>query len=82
MRVILREAPHAHDAVKRARRFISVTTPKFRHTQRQVPIGLHTLIKDLNMGRAIHRFERMYFLMTAMTNFTHEHIFAKFIPMS
>ncbi len=40
MRVVLREAAHAHDAVQRARRLVAVARSELGHAQRQVAVAL------------------------------------------
>ncbi|MCY1292966.1 hypothetical protein D9M70_422090 [compost metagenome] len=57
--VVLGETTHAHDAVQRAGRLVTVTGTEFGQTQRQVTIGLQALVEDLHVARAVHRLDRV-----------------------
>ena len=83
MRVILGESAYPHDAMQRARGFITVARPEFGHPQRQIAVGFQALIIDLHVARAVHRFQRVdrLFAGVILVHFDDEHVFLIFVPM-
>ena len=58
MRVVLREAAHAHQPMQRARRLVAMHIAEFRKLYRQIAVGLQTMLEDLHMAGAVHRLQR------------------------
>ncbi len=58
VRIVLREAANAQETMQGARRLIAVHGAKFRQPQRQITIGLETVLEDLDVARTIHRLDR------------------------
>ena len=79
MRVVLRERTHAHHAMQRARRFITMHDTKFRDLQRQVAIALQPVLENLHVARAIHRLQREDAVILGLRE---EHVFAIRLPMA
>ena len=84
MRVILREAAHAHDAVQRAGRFIARAGSEFGHADRQVAIGFQAHVEDLHMAGAVHGFQRVddLFARAFLVHFHDEHVLAVVFPVT
>ena len=57
MRIVLREAAHAHQAMHRARRLVAMHGAELRKAQRQIAIGFQPVLEDLHVARAVHRLE-------------------------
>jgi hypothetical protein len=58
VRVVLREAAHAHQAVQRAGRLVAMHVAEFGQPDRQVAVALQAVLEDLHMAGAVHRLER------------------------
>ena len=58
MGIVLGEASDAHNAVQRARGFVSVATAKLGEPKREVAVGLESLVEHLHVTRAVHRLHR------------------------
>ncbi len=50
MRVVLREAAHAHQPVHGARRLVAVDHAELGHAQRQVAVGFQPMLEDLHVA--------------------------------
>ena len=79
MRVVLREAAHAHDAVQRAGRLVAVARAELGHADRQIAIGLEALIEDLHVAGAVHRLDGQCLLL--VLDFGEEHVLAILRPV-
>ena len=77
MPVVLRECPHAHDAVQTAGRLVAVALPKLTVAQRQVPVAFDALLEDQDVPRTVHRLERVFTLF----RFGREHVLSVLVPM-
>ena len=84
MRVVLGEPAHAHQPMERAMCLVAVAGTELRKTQRQVAVGLQTLVEDLHMAGAVHGFERIGPLFVGMflINLGDEHVFAVLVPVA
>ena len=84
MRVVLRKAAHAHQAVHRARRLIAMHHAEFGQTQRQVAIALQAVLEDLHMAGAVHRLQRKPALVLGLVagRLRREHVLAVPVPMA
>ena len=58
MRVVLREAAHAHQPVQRARRLVAVHVAELGQPDRQIAVGFQAVLEDLHMAGAVHRLQR------------------------
>ena len=77
MRIVLSEAAHAHDAVQRAGRLVTVTSTELGQTHWQLAIALQTLIEYLHVARAVHRLDRV----VAALRLSGEHVFGVVGPV-
>ena len=59
MRVIHREVARAQQAVQLAALFKTINRAKFSQAQRQISIGAHLMLKDLNVVWAVHWLENI-----------------------
>ncbi len=57
VRVVLREAAHAHQAVEGARRLVAMDRAEFGQADRQLAIGFQPVLEDLHVTRAVHRLQ-------------------------
>ena len=58
VRIVLREAAHAHQPMQRAGRFVAMHVAEFRKPYRQIAIGFQAVLEDLHVARAVHRLQR------------------------
>ena len=58
VRIVLREAADAEQAVQRAGQLVAVHDAEFADTQRQVTVGVRLGLIDQHAAGAVHRFER------------------------
>ena len=58
MRVVLREAAHAHQPVQRAGRLVAMHVAELGKPDRQVAVGLQAVLEDLHVAGAVHRLQR------------------------
>ena len=58
MRIVLREAAHAHQPVQRAGRLVAMDIAEFGKPDRQIAVGLQAVLEDLHMAGAVHRLQR------------------------
>ncbi len=65
MRVVLREAAHAHQAMQRAGRLVAMDVAEFRKADRQFAVGLQAMLEDLDVAGAVHRLQREDALVVA-----------------
>ena len=79
MRVVLREGPHPHDAVERARRLVAVAGAELGHAKRQVAVGFDPLPEDLDMAGAVHRLQRQRPVVLRLGG---EHVLAELVPVA
>ena len=84
MRVVLREAAHAHQAVHGARGFVAVAGAEFGQAQRQVAEGLQTLIEHLHMTGAVHRLQGVHALFVGvfLVDLRDEHVLTVILPVA
>ena len=59
VRVVLREAAHAQEAVQHARLLVAVHGAQLRPAQRQVAVGALLVLVDHEVERAVHRLEEV-----------------------
>ena len=78
MRVILSEAAHPHQTVQGTGRLVAVAGTKLGHTQRQIAVGLQTLVEDLDVTRAVHRLDGVL----AVFGLGGEHGLGIFLPVT
>ena len=57
VRIVLREAAHAHEAVEGARRLIAVYVAELGQAQRQLAIGAQAVLENLHVAGAVHRLD-------------------------
>ena len=58
MRIILTKSTNTHHAVQRPGKFMPVNLAEFRHSDRQLSIGVKTIFVNKHMPWTIHRLER------------------------
>ena len=58
VRVVLHEPAHAHDAVQRAARLVARAVAELGEAQRQVLVGAHAALEDLERAGAVHGLHR------------------------
>ena len=80
VRVVLREAAHAHQSMQRPARLIAAAGAELGHADRQLAIRAHALLEDLHMARAVHRLEREQLVLAL--DLDREHVLAVPIPMT
>ena len=80
MRVVLREGPHPHDAVQRARRLIAVAGAELGHAQRQLAVAAQAVAEDQHMAGAVHRLQRERLVLALDGG--DEHVLAEFLPVA
>jgi len=76
--VILREPPHAHDAVQRAARLVAVALAELTVSQREIAVAAHVRLEDQHVARTVHRLERVF----ALFRFGREHVVAVVVPVA
>ena len=57
MRVVLREAAHAHQAVHHARSLVAIHRAQFAQPHRKIAIAVQLVFVNQNVARAVHRLE-------------------------
>ena len=57
VRVVLREAAHAGEAVQRARQLVAVHRAVLGEPHRQVAVAARALLVDQDVHRAVHRLQ-------------------------
>ena len=77
MPVILREAPHAHEAVQRTGWLVAMTRAEFAVAQRQVAIAAEIRIEDQHVARAVHRLHGE----VALLGLRREHVLLEVFPV-
>ena len=84
MRVVLREAAHAHQPVHRARRLVAMHHAELGEPQRQVAIALQPVLEDLHVARAVHRLQRKPALVLGLVagRLRREHVLAVPAPVA
>ena len=78
MRVVLREATHAHQAVQLAALFVAVHDAQLAHTDRQIFIAVRGKFIYEHTARAVHGFDRAVFAV----DLGRVHIFFIVIPVT
>lgn len=63
MSVVLREASHSEQAVKRAFKFVTMHKSEFTHTKRQIAIAVRLALVHHNSARAVHGFYAIDFII-------------------
>ena len=59
VRVILRKAAHAHEAMHHAASLISIHRPHLRDSNRQLAVGVQRVLIDLDVSGTIHRLQQI-----------------------
>ena len=78
MAVVLHEATHTHQAVQRARWFVTVTGAKLTIAQRQLAVGTEASVEHLDVTRTIHRLDRI----VAVLGSRGEHVVLVVVPVT
>ncbi len=74
MRVVLRKAAHAHQAMHRAGRLKTMHLPELGDLQGQFAIRLQPVLEDLDMAGAVHRLDGVNAVIVLALR-RHEHVF-------
>ncbi len=85
VRVVLREAAHAQQAVQRAGRLVAMHDAELGEAQRQVAIALQPVLEDLDVAGAVHRLDdvdAVVVLDVLARRLRHEHVLAEQSPVA
>ena len=84
VRVVLREAAHAHQPVQRARRLVAMHHAELGQAQRQVAVALQAVLEDLDVAGAVHRLDREPALVLGLVagRLRREHVLAVPVPVA
>ena len=78
MAIVLREAPHAHDAVQTARRLVAVALSELAVAQGQVTVAFDALLENQDVTWAVHRLEGVI----ALFRLGGEHVVTVLVPVT
>ncbi len=79
VRVVLRERPHTHESVQRARRFVAMHLAELRQAQRQLAVAAQVALEDLDVAGAVHRLDDERLLVDRLAG---EHVLAERVPVA